>query len=75
MFLWKGLTADAQDFVSNFVICMLSRSGAKLPRPHVNTLHASQPNQVLHFDYLYLGDKQNDDRYLLVVKKDLSSYE
>lgn len=73
-FIWKGLTTDARDFVSNCLLCMLSRSGAKIPRPLSNTLHASKPNEVLHFDYLYLGDSQDDKRYVLVLKDDFSGY-
>lgn len=53
---------------------MLPRSGEKVPRPLANTLYASQPNEVLHFDYLYLRDGQNETSYVLVVKDDFSGY-
>lgn len=42
--------------------------------PTCETLHGSQPNEVLLFDYLYLGDGQNDNRYVVVVKKAFSGY-
>lgn len=71
---WKGLTTDAKDFVSNCLLCVLSRSGSKVPRPLAITLHASRPNEVLHFDYPYLGEGDNDKQYAFVVKDDFSGY-
>lgn len=53
---------------------MLSRSGATVPRPLFQTLHASKPNDVLRFDYLFLGKSDGDKKYVFVVKDDFSRY-
>lgn len=73
-FVWKGLTTDAKDFVSNCLLCVRSRSGSKVPRPLSSTLNASKPNEVLHFDYVYLGDGDNENRYVFILKDDFSGY-
>jgi hypothetical protein len=33
-------------------------------------LHASKPNEVIHFDYLYMGPSVDDAKYVLIVKDD-----
>lgn len=73
-FTWMGLRRDTSDFVSACLFCVLSKTGAKIPRPLSLTLHASRPNEVLHFDYLYLGGSETGDMYVLVLKDDLSGY-
>lgn len=60
--------------MSHCLLCVLSRSSSKVPRLLAITLHASRPNEVLHFDYLYIGEGENDKRYALAVKDDFSGY-
>lgn len=43
-------------------------------RPLAMTLHATKPNDILHFDFLYMGNGGDGMKYLLVVQDDLSSY-
>ena len=38
------------------------------------TLHAMKPNEIIHFDYLFLGESDGANKYVLVVKDDLSGY-
>lgn len=73
-FVWNGVTTDAREFVSNCLLCVLSRSGSAVPRPLSQTLHATKPNDVLHFDYLFLGKSTADDKYVFVLKDDFSGY-
>jgi Integrase core domain len=37
-------------------------------------LHATKPNEVIHFDYLYMGKPVDDAEYVLIVKEDFSNY-
>jgi hypothetical protein len=37
-------------------------------------LHASKPNEVIHFDYLYKIPSFDDVNYILIVKYDCSNY-
>jgi transposase InsO family protein len=35
---------------------------------------ASKPNEVIYFDYLYMGPSVDDAKYVLIVKDDYSNY-
>jgi hypothetical protein len=37
-------------------------------------MHATKPNEVIHFDYLYMGKSVDDAEYVLIVKDDVSNY-
>jgi transposase InsO family protein len=37
-------------------------------------LHASKPDEVIHFDYLYMISSVDDVKYVLIVKDDYSNY-
>lgn len=73
-FTWNSQRDDVRSFVSSCLLCVLSKSGNKIPRPLSTTIHAAKPNKVIHFDYLFLGDNDRDKKYVLVVKDDLSGY-
>ena len=45
-----------------------------MPRPLAHTMHASKPNEILHIDFLYMGQGTNDKNYCLILKDDFSSY-
>lgn len=73
-FTWADQREDVRNFVSSCLLCLLSNSGNKVPRPLSSTLHASRPNEIIHFDYLFLGQSNKQFKYVLVVKEDLSGY-
>ena len=39
-----------------------------------NALHAAKPNQILHFDFCYIGKSTSGELYVLILKDDFSSY-
>jgi Integrase core domain len=46
-----------------------------VPRPLGTQLHATKPNEILHFDFLYIGlSRDGKYQYLLLLKNDLSGY-
>ena len=64
--------------------CADTRSGDVVPRPLGETVHGTAPNEVVHFDYLYVGESGpqasqglSEDagfRYILVITDDLSNF-
>ena len=36
--------------------CADTRSGDVVPRPFGETVHGTAPNEVVHFDYMYVGE-------------------
>ena len=64
--------------------CADTRSGDVVPRPFGETVHGTAPNEVVHFDYLHVGEsgpqasqglsEDSGFRYILVIMDDLSSF-
>lgn len=71
---WKTLDSDVKFFVQGCFICLLSDSGQKVPRPLGHQLHADKVGELLHFDYLYIGESKNAKEYILILKDDFSGY-
>ena len=54
-FRWKGMRRDAEEFSKKCLHCMISRTGQAIPRPLSHALYGSEPNEVVHADFLYMG--------------------
>jgi len=37
-------------------------------------MHVEKPNQILHFDFCYIGKSASDEVYIVILKDDFSSY-
>jgi hypothetical protein len=47
----------------------------KAPRPLGTQLHATKPNEILHFGFLYIGlSRYGKYQYMLLFKNDFSGY-
>jgi hypothetical protein len=46
----------------------------RMPRKLASTLHASKPNELLLFDFLYIGPGEGGMLYILILKSDMSNY-
>lgn len=68
------MVEEVKEFVNDCLLCIISNSGNRVPRPLSSGIHATKPGQILHFDYLYLGRSSGIEKYVLVLKDDLSSY-
>jgi transposase InsO family protein len=77
-FVWPEMLADIRAFVSTCIQCQLTRGGAIVPRPFRETIHASEPNEVLHMDFMYIAPAVTDTvggkEYLLVLRDGFSKY-
>jgi hypothetical protein len=69
------MAKDIKVFVQNCLHCVATVPGDKVPRPLCTQLHATKPNEILHFDFLYIGlSRDGKYQYLLLLKNDLSRY-
>jgi Integrase core domain/Integrase zinc binding domain len=73
-FTWSTLREDVRTFCDTCLHCRSTVGGHRTPRPFGEALHASEPNEVIHFDYLYMGPSTAGFKYLLLIKDDLSGY-
>ncbi|EGZ27480.1 hypothetical protein PHYSODRAFT_293359 [Phytophthora sojae] len=69
-FNWSSLRRDAQHFVRDRLHCLIVGDRV-VPRPYGPTLHATKPNEILHFDYLSLPESTTGEQYALVIKDDI----
>ena len=74
-FFWKGMRSDVSVFCNTCLHCKLTVNGQRIPRPMGHALHATKPNEILHFDFLYLHPaEEGTESYCLILKDDMSSY-
>jgi Integrase zinc binding domain len=72
---WTTMAKDFKVFVQNCLHCVATIPGDKVPRPLGMQLHATKPNEILHFDFLYIGlSRVGKFQYFLLLKDDLSGY-
>lgn len=73
MFVWSTISVDMASFVSSCLQCLTTR-GSKVPRPFGETLRATKPNELLHFDFLSMPRSVAGTAYVLVLKDNLSGF-
>ncbi|KAE8877505.1 hypothetical protein PF003_g38398 [Phytophthora fragariae] len=73
VFYWSSLGADVAAFVNGCLHCMTTASG-RIPRSFGETLVATKPNELLHFDYLTMVEGEGGLKYVLVLKDGMSGY-
>jgi Integrase zinc binding domain len=72
---WTTMAKDVKVFVQNCLHCIAQIPEGKVPRPLGTQLHATEPNEILHIDFLYIGMSIDGKyQYLLLLKYDLSGY-
>jgi Integrase zinc binding domain len=49
---WTKMAKDVKAFVQNCLHCVATIPGDKVPRSLHTQLHASKPNEILHYDFL-----------------------
>lgn len=70
-FWWPDIVGDVRAFCNDCLQCVKNAQGHVVPRPMGEVIQPTGPNQLLHFDYLYLGSS-GGMLYLLVIKDGFS---
>ena len=70
----RGLRKKVLNFMKSCLLCLQTKGGKIIPRPFGRTLQAQAPNEVLHFDYYYVGQSASGREYVLVLKDGLSHF-
>ncbi|KAE9344158.1 hypothetical protein PF008_g9348 [Phytophthora fragariae] len=73
LFYWRTMAADVSAFVAGCLHCMVTANG-RVPRPYGETLVATKPNEVLHFDFLTMIEGERGLKYVLVLKDGMSGF-
>lgn len=72
-FVWSTMTDDVATFIKACIHCLMVK-GEVIPQPFGQALHATKPNELLHFDILSMPLGSNVSQYVLVLKDDLSGF-
>ncbi|GMF44236.1 unnamed protein product [Phytophthora fragariaefolia] len=71
---WAKHREYVSRFVKSCIHCIATGDGRE-PRPYGPAIHATAPNEVLHFDYLTLPeDEDSGHQYVLVLMDDFSGF-
>lgn len=73
-FVWRDMKGDIAEFVKTCIHCIVTRAGEVIPRPLGTQLHGQRPNEVVHVDYLFMGEGVDDLKYVLLIRDELSSF-
>ena len=74
-FEWDGLEAQVTAFVKQCLHCRGVKGPCLHPRPFGETLSGQRPNQVVHFDFLFMHkSKKSEYDYVLTLKDGFSGY-
>ena len=81
---WSDMERHVTEFVRQCLHCMDSKAGEKIPRPLGETVHGTRPGEVVHFDFLYVGEsgplgadgleEVDGHKYILVMLDDVSNW-
>jgi hypothetical protein len=72
-FWWQTVVEDCRQFVQNCLHCSINE-GKVVPRPIAEQMHATVRNQIIHYDYLYINEKNPNFSYILVIKEDFTNF-
>jgi hypothetical protein len=64
------MAKDVKVFVQNCLNCVATIPGEKVRRPLGTQLHATKPNEILHFDFLYIGLSKRREVSVLATSQD-----
>ena len=77
-FWWPGQEKEVEEFIRGCLLCVKTRTGKMTPRPLGEQLRGKEPGEVLHADFISLGEIEGDDedseQGLLVLKCGFSMF-
>jgi len=73
-FYWKDMRKDVDEFLRQCLHCLPGSGGDIVPRPFGATARPTFTNEIIDFDYLYLGKSYCTFKYLWVVRDRLSGF-
>jgi len=59
-YVWATMSRDVREFCLSCLMCMKTRGAFSVPRPWLDTMHATRPNQVIYFDYTFIREAGAD---------------
>ncbi|OWY90110.1 hypothetical protein PHMEG_00041912 [Phytophthora megakarya] len=73
-FVWTDMKIDIDYFVKRCLHCASTVGGPPVPRALGEAMHTDRPNELLDWDFLFMGESDTQREYVLVIKDDASKY-
>ncbi|OWZ02136.1 LOW QUALITY PROTEIN: hypothetical protein PHMEG_00026351, partial [Phytophthora megakarya] len=73
-FVWTDMKIDIDYFVKRCLHCASTVGGPPVPRVLGEAMHTDRPNELLDWDFLFMGESDTQREYVLVIKDDASKY-
>eukprot|EP00918_Siedleckia_nematoides_P067016 GHVU01145779.1.p1 GENE.GHVU01145779.1~~GHVU01145779.1.p1 ORF type:complete len:211 (+),score=16.84 GHVU01145779.1:426-1058(+) len=73
-FRWAGMRQDVRYFVRSCLHCIRGDRGRQIPRPLGETMMATEPGEILHVDFLSIGESDGPFTKILVMKDNWSGF-
>ncbi|OWY98346.1 hypothetical protein PHMEG_00030909, partial [Phytophthora megakarya] len=74
VFFVRDVSKLCRLFLARCLLCKHTKGGNIVPRPWGPTYQATRRNEMLHYDFLYMGDSADQTQYILVLKDGLSHF-
>lgn len=74
VFFVRELSKLCRQFLSRCLLCKHTKGGNIVPRAWSPTCQATRRNEILHYDFLYMGASMGTTLYVLVLKDGLTHY-
>ncbi len=71
-FWWPSMASNVKEFTSACLHCLDVCLGERVPRPYGEQIHGTNPYEVLHFDYMYVGESDEGFTCLFICHDDFS---
>ncbi|GMF38684.1 unnamed protein product [Phytophthora fragariaefolia] len=73
-FVFEDMSKRVEHFVAECLLCKHVKDGLLVQRPWNIPPKATRRNELLHMDFLSMGESYGDMQYVLALKDDLSHY-
>ena len=73
-FYWNHIKEDITTFHKSCLHCLSTNQGPRVTRPLGHAMHSTSPNELIHFDFIYMNESYDGQTYVLMIKDDASSY-
>ncbi len=71
---WPGMKHSVREIVRDCLPCRLARTQSTFKRPWGEHEPPKTRNDLIHFDFIYMGPSQVGEKYLLVLKDGFSHF-
>ena len=74
IFDWSDIKEKMNELYDECIYCIQIKTAPILPTQYQDGIYAKERNEILHMDYIYIGESENNISYLLMLKDNYSKF-